>query len=149
MNNKKLTSIDKMIPLIEERIKSGGNVSFTPMGVSMYPMLRHGVDRVVLSPAPNRLKKYDIPFYRRNNGRYVLHRVVKVGDSYTCIGDNEYKYEPGIEHSQVIAVVTAFTRKGKEYTTKNFGYKIYCRIWHYSRSARKILRAIKHRIIKT
>ncbi|MBR4882209.1 MAG: S24/S26 family peptidase, partial [Clostridia bacterium] len=99
MNSKKLTSIDEMIPLMEERIKNGGSVSFTPMGVSMHPMLRHGLDSVVLSPAPDKLKKYDIPFYRRSNGRYVLHRVVKVGDSYTCIGDNQYEYEPGIKHS--------------------------------------------------
>ncbi|MBQ3182432.1 MAG: S24/S26 family peptidase [Clostridia bacterium] len=143
MNNKRLTSIDEMIPLIEERIKNGGSVSFTPMGISMYPMLRHGIDNVVLSPAPEKLKKYDIPFYRRKNGRYVLHRVVKVTESYTCIGDNEYRYEQGIEHSQVIAVVTSFTRKGKEYSTENLGYKIYCRVWHYSRFPRRVLRAVK------
>lgn len=143
MNNKRLTSIDEMIPLIEERIKNGGSVSFTPMGHSMYPMLRHGIDKVVLSPAPEKLKKYDIPFYRRSNGRYVLHRVVKVTESYTCIGDNQYRYEQGIEHSQVVAVVTSFTRKGKEYSTENIGYKIYCRVWHYSRFPRRVLRAVK------
>ena len=143
MHNKKLTSIDDMIPLIEERIKRGGSVSFTPMGLSMYPMLRHGADSVVLSPAPGKLKKYDIPFYRRKNGRYVLHRVVKVEENYTCIGDNEYEYEPGIEHNQVIAVVTAFTRKGKEYTVDNFGYKLYCRVWHYTRFPRRVLKRVK------
>lgn len=151
MKNKKLTSIDDMIPLIKERINNGGNVSFTPMGVSMYPMLRNGIDTVVLSPLPDRLKKYDVIFYRRTNGKYVLHRIVGVGESYTCIGDNQYQKEKGIEHFQVIAVVSSFTRKGKKYDINNFGYKLYCRIWHYTRFPRKILRGIKRslrRIIK-
>lgn len=132
-----------MIPLIEERIKSGGNVSFTPMGVSMYPMLRNGRDSVVLSPLPDRLKKYDVILYRRANGKYVLHRIIGVGEKYTCIGDNQYQKEKGIEHSQVIAVVSSFTRKGKEYSVNDFGYKLYCRVWHYTRALRKILRDVK------
>ena len=143
MHNKKLTSINDMIPLIEERIKSGGNVSFTPMGVSMYPMLRNGRDSVVLSPLPDRLKKYDVILYRRANGKYVLHRIIGVGKKYTCIGDNQYQKEKGIEHSQVIAVVSSFTRKGKEYSVNDFGYKLYCRVWHYTRALRKILRDVK------
>ncbi len=144
MNNKKLTSIDEMIPLIVERLNIGGNVSFTPMGVSMYPMLRNGVDKVVLSPAPKKLKKYDIPLYRRSNGKYVLHRVVGVGEKYICIGDNQYKPEKNIEHSQIIAVVTSFTRKGKEYSVDHHGYKLYCRAWHYTRFLRRVLKAVKN-----
>ena len=30
-----------------------------PGGVSMLPMLRQGLDQVVLSPLPEKLKKYD------------------------------------------------------------------------------------------
>ena len=147
MNNKRLASIDDMIPLIEERIKNGGNVSFTPMGVSMYPMLRNGRDNVVLSPISNELKMYDVIFYRRANGKYVLHRIIGTGESYTCIGDNQYIKEKGIDRCQVIAVVTAFTRKGKSYSIDNLWYKLYCRLWHYSRFPRRVLRLIK-RIIR-
>lgn len=147
MNNKRLASIDEMIPIVEERIKNGGSVSFTPMGVSMYPMLRNGMDSVTLSPAPEKLKKYDIPLYRRKNGKYVLHRVVNVGESYICIGDNQYVTEKGIDHSQVIAVVTSFTRKGKYYSADDFCYKVYCRVWNYTRLPRRFLRAVKHRLI--
>ena len=146
MHNKKLTSIDDMIPLIEERINSGGNVSFTPMGISMYPMLRNGRDKVVLSPLPDRLKKYDVILYRRAGGQYVLHRIIGVGKSYTCIGDNQYRKEYGIDRSQVIAVVSSFTRKGKEYSVNGFGYRLYCRVWHYTRFPRKLLRATKRAI---
>ena len=146
MNNRKLTSMDDMIPLIEERIKYGGDVSFSPTGISMYPMLRNGRDKVVLSPPPERLKKYDLILYRRACGRYVLHRIVGVGKSYTCIGDNQYEKEKGVEHAQVIALVTSFTRKGKEYSVSDFGYKLYCRVWHYTRFPRRVLKSIKRRV---
>ena len=50
----------------------------------------------------------------QKNGEYVLHRVIKVGKSYTCIGDNQFEYEHGIEHRQMIGVVTAFVNGKKE-----------------------------------
>lgn len=79
----------------------------------MLPMLRQGVDSVVLFPLPEKLKKYDLPLYQRDNGQYVLHRVVKSGASYTCIGDNQFDYETGLRHVQMIALVTAFYRGGQ------------------------------------
>lgn len=146
MNSKRLAYADELIPLMEERIKNGGSVRFTPRGISMLPMLRSGLDSVVLSPAPEKLKKYDVPLYRRDNGRYVLHRVVGVGETYTCIGDNQFKKEKGIRQDQIVAVVTSFIRKGKEYDINNFGYKLYCRAWHYTRFPRRAVRSLKYRL---
>ena len=65
---------------------AGQSVRFSPRGVSMLPMLRQGRDSVVLSPAPKQLRKYDLPLYRRDDGSYVLHRVVKAGQTYACMG---------------------------------------------------------------
>lgn len=145
-NKKQLASINDIMPLIQEQLVGGGSVNFSPRGVSMLPMLRPGVDSVVLSPLKGGLKKYDLPLYRRDDGNYVLHRVVKTGDSYTCIGDNQYFAEKGVRHDQIIAVVTAFTRRGHSYTVTDTGYRLYCRFWHYSRPLRRVLRAIKHKI---
>lgn len=112
----------------------------------MCPMLRHGADTVELSPLPLKLKKYDVVLYKRDNGKYVLHRIVKTGETYTCIGDNQYFKETGLRRDQMIAVVTAFTRNGKNYTVKSLGYRIYYRLWHYSRFPRRVLRGIKYRV---
>ena len=98
------------MPLIQERLAAGDRVSFYPRGTSMLPMLRQGRDSVELSPLPQKLKKYDLPMYRRDNGQFVLHRVVAVSDSCTCMGDNQFEPEPGLRHDQMIALVTAFTR---------------------------------------
>ena len=134
------SSFQELLPLIREQIALGGDVRISPRGTSMLPMLRQGVDTVVLSPVPEQLRKYDIPFYRRDDGQFVLHRIVAVGDTYTCIGDNQFELEPGIRRDQMIAVVSAFTRGGREIPVTSLGYRCYCRFWHYSRPIRHLWR---------
>ena len=106
----------------------------------MLPMLRQGVDSVVLSPLPEKLQKYDLPLYQRENGQYVLHRVVAVGETYTCLGDNQFILEHGINHSQMIALVTAFYKGKRYHSVKEPGYRLYCRLWYGSRGLRRFWR---------
>lgn len=126
------------MPLIREELSAGRSVRFSPSGTSMLPMLREGRDSVVLSPLPEKLKKYDLPLYRRASGQYVLHRIVKVGQGYTCIGDNQFYKETGLQHTQMIAVVTSFYRNGRQIRTCDIIYRMYCRFWHYSRWIRHL-----------
>lgn len=142
----KTTRLKEWMPLIEESLKNGKTVRFAPRGISMLPMLRQGIDCVILSPLPKKLKKYDLPLYQRDDGKYVLHRIVKAGETYTCIGDNQFELEPGVRHDQMIAVVTGFTRGEKEHSVEEAGYQVYCRVWHYSRPFRHIWRRAKGRI---
>ena len=135
-----VTRLDALMPLIRERLEAGQTVRFSPMGMSMLPMLRQGKDSVVLSPVPKKLKKYDLPLYRRPDGQYVLHRVVEVGDTYTCIGDNQFRMEPGVEHGQILALVTAFYRGERKWEATSPLYRLYCRFWHYSRPLRRFWR---------
>ena len=128
------------MPLFQERLAAGQHVRFSTMGTSMLPMLREGRDSVVLSPAPARLKKYDLPLYRRDSGAYILHRVIGVGETYTCMGDNQYIPEPAVRHDQIIAVVTGFRRKGRDYTVNDPGYRLYCLLWHFTRPLRHFRR---------
>ena len=132
--------MEDLVPLFQERLAAVQQVRFSPMGTSMLPMLRGGRDSVVLSAAPKRLQKYDLALYRRDNGAYVLHRVTGVGETYTCIGDNQFVYETGLRYEQFIAVVTGFRRKGREHTVTETGYRIYCRLWHHSRPLRRFFR---------
>ena len=128
--------LDALMPLIRERLASGESVRFSPHGTSMLPMLKDGRDQVILSPLPDKLKKFDLPLYQRENGQYVLHRIVKVTDGYTCMGDNQFVQEKGLRHDQMIAVVTRYIHNGKEYSTESFQYKVYCRLWCITRPFR-------------
>ena len=128
--------MDELMPLFREQLAAGKSVRFSPKGISMLPMLREGIDSVVLSPVPERLKKYDLPLYQRDNGKYVLHRIIRVGQTYTCMGDNQFTPEPGLRQEQMIAMVTAFYRGQRKYETRHWGYRLYCRFWHFSRPVR-------------
>lgn len=131
--------LEQLLPLIEETLREGRTVTFSPRGVSMLPMLRQGRDSVTLAPVDRKLKKYDLPLYRRDNGAFVLHRIVEAGETYTCIGDNQYELEPGIRKDQLIGVVTAFSRDGQVISVDDVRYQTYCRFWHHSRSVRRFL----------
>ncbi len=148
MNNfdKKGVSLDEVMPLIRETLSMGQSVTFLPRGISMLPMLRQGRDSVTLSPLKGKLKKYDLPLYQRSDGKYVLHRIVRVKDTYTCIGDNQFVFEKGLSHDQMIAVVTSFTHNGKKYNVTDFSYKIYVRFWHYTRPFRRLWRGVWGRL---
>lgn len=128
------------MPLIKEKISAGNSVRIFPRGTSMLPMLRQGIDSVVLSPLPEKLKKFDLPLYQRTNGQYVLHRVVKAGQTYTCIGDNQFILETGLRHDQMIAVVTSFYRGDRMIKTDSTSYRLYIHYWHLSRPVRYLWR---------
>jgi hypothetical protein len=133
-------SLEEMLPLITEQLALGKCVKFAPYGTSMLPMLRQGIDKVVFAPVCGKLKKYDLPLYRRDDGKFLLHRIVAVGETYTCMGDNQFTCEQGIRQDQVIAVVTGFYRKERYYSVENLGYRCYCRVWHFSRPVRHFWR---------
>lgn len=131
----KEVAIDDVIDIMVEKLNSGGTVTFTPKGKSMLPMLRDGEDVVVLSKPNGRLHLFDIPFYKRSNGGYVLHRIVNfdADGSYVLCGDNQFDLEHGIKDSDIIGVVTAFYRKGKAYSVNSFSYRLYVNFWFYTR----------------
>jgi len=132
------------MPLIREQLSLGKTIKFTPDGTSMLPMLRPKRDSVVLAAISGKLKKYDILLYQRDNGQFVLHRIVKVGETYTAVGDNHLQLEKEIRHEQMIAVVVSFTRNGKMHSVDELQYRMYCRLWHYTRPIRRVLYGCKN-----
>lgn len=132
--------LEELMPLIRECLDQGKTVRFFPRGTSMLPMLRQGIDSVILAPLPEKLSKYDLPLYQRSSGQYVLHRIVHAGQTITCIGDNQFEKETGLLPEQMIAVAVGFTRNGKEHSVSEPLHRIYCRFWHYSRPLRRIWR---------
>ena len=125
----KKVGISVLAPVFSELLEEGKTVKFTVVGNSMYPMLRSGVDSVVLEKK-EKLKKYDIPFYKRENGEYILHRIVKEKDgAFFCAGDNELELEYPVHKSQIIGVVSGFYRKDRYISAKNFFYICYSFFW--------------------
>lgn len=133
-------NIEEIAAIISEQVAVGQSVEMPPRGRSMRPLIREGRDSVILSSLNGRLKKYDIPFYRRHDGTYVLHRVVGFeGDGYIMCGDNQFVLEHGIGDDDLIAVVTAIRRGGKLIDMNGLPYRTYVVLWHLTRWPRSIL----------
>lgn len=129
--------------LIEKYIAENGEMVITPVGVSMWPMLRYRRDTVYIVKPEGRLKKYDLPVYKRTDGKLVMHRVIEVHpDSYTMCGDHQTVLEPGIKDSQIIAVVKGFYRDEKYIPVEDKRYIKYYKFWCADFNRRKRILAV-------
>ncbi len=114
---------------IEDAIERG-NFVIHPHGVSMWPMIRNGIDSVVVNPVNGRLKKYDLPVYLDNHGRYVVHRIIDVTEKgYVICGDGLYQIEYDITDKNILGIVTGFFRKEKYIAVDNKKYLRYVHFW--------------------
>ncbi len=114
----------------EDVIERDGRLVYTNVGDSMRPLIRQDRDILIIEKPHGRLKKYDVPLYKRDSGQYVLHRVLKVRDSdYVICGDNRYSKEYGISDRHIIGVLTAVVRDGKEMPITDWRYKVYVHLW--------------------
>ena len=118
-------------PLVLETLGNGGEVIFTVTGNSMAPLWHHRKNKVTIAKAKEEiLKKYDIPLFLRDDGKYILHRIVSLKDNgYVVMGDHQCVKEYPVFHSQVIGVVRGFWRDGRYISCDNFWYGVYCRLW--------------------
>lgn len=141
MNNKEIqTPFAQMMPLITESFRQGMTATVPVTGNSMWPLFSHKRDCAVLSACDGqRLRRGDVPLYQRPDGQYILHRIIKVKpDVYVLAGDaqRELEYLP---KSCVVALMTAFIRKGKTVNCRNMRYRAYAWIWIAVRPLRPFL----------
>ena len=114
----------------EEILEKEGHLIYSNVGDSMLPMIRQGRDLLVIRRQTGRLKKYDVPLYRRDSGQYVLHRILKVREyDYVICGDNRWHRETGITDRHILGVLTAIIRDGKEIPATDPRYRLYVHLW--------------------
>lgn len=114
----------------EDEIQKNGKIIYTNVGDSMMPLIKQGRDVLIISKTDGRLKKYDVPLYKRDNGQYVLHRILKVRkNDYVICGDNRYVKEYGITDKHIVGVLSGMIRKGKEISTDDVRYRGYVHLW--------------------
>lgn len=119
----------ELMKVIRLQLETAGRANLPVTGCSMLPMLRQGRDTVILAPIIDRLKAGDIALYQRENGIYVLHRVIEADkDGYFFCGDNQAQRER-VDHRQLIAHVTGYLRNGREYGLDRLKDRLYCWLW--------------------
>lgn len=119
--------------IILEELERHGAYASTTSGVSMRPLFKTHRDVVILEKPKSPPKKYDVVLYPSKTGKFLLHRIIgesRGGEEYLIRGDNTYHIER-VAKSEIVAVLTAFNRKGKHRTVNGRGYKIYSRVWNF------------------
>ena len=110
----------------EEQLALHGRIIYKNVGDSMMPLIKEGRDVLIIESPKGRLKKGDVPLYKRDSGQYVLHRVHKVlPDGYIICGDNRIFRERGICDRHIIGVLTGIIREGREISFDTLSYKLY------------------------
>ena len=156
MNNGEFYLADAF-DVIDEILAGGGEFRMYPKGTSMLPLIVQGRDSVVLMRNKDMpVKKHDIAFYRRDNGQFVLHRVVKIEKDgiYTMCGDNQTELEFGIKEEQIIGYVARLYKGEKERNMGSLSYKMY--VWFYCyvpikkalRFPKRAISAIRRRVFR-
>ena len=114
----------------EKELDQYGVLMYRNVGDSMMPLIKQDRDLLIIEKPQGRLKKYDVPLYRRDTGEYVLHRILKVRkQDYVLCGDHRYRREYGVLDRQIIGVLTGIERKGRYLSVKRAGYRLYVHLW--------------------
>lgn len=137
----------------EDVLNTHGVLIYENVGDSMWPLIKQGRDKMVIYAKPNgRLKQYDVPLYKRDSGKYVLHRIMKVRENdYVICGDNRWNLETGITDRHILGVLHAVIRNGKTVTVDSPQYKRYVFLWckfFWLRRALFWLRDLPRRVIR-
>lgn len=118
--------IQAILPLLEE----GNTFQISPHGMSMFPFLVSDRDSVILEKVEGNLKPLDIVLFRRKNGTYILHRIIKCkNSSFDIVGDNETLIEQDVTLDQIVAKASHLIRNGKNISCENKSYRLLSRLW--------------------
>ena len=116
-------NMESLLPFIEEAFNRGLDFQIPITGTSMNPFLVEGRDYVLIEKPSLPLEIGDVPLYRRDNGAFVLHRVVdKTENGYVMCGDNQFILEKGIEDKHIIGVMCTVCRDGKTFSVDDEEY---------------------------
>lgn len=101
-------------------------------GGSMTPFLHPG-DTVFLDLLDSPPKKGDIILFTRPDGRYILHRIVKVrrDGSFILLGDAQTEREVVDGIHRIRARVTGARHKGALLTPKSLRWRFFATVWMY------------------
>ena len=95
----------------EEVLEKDGELIFTNVGYSMYPLIKQRED-VLRIIKTDTYKKGDIVLYKSDIDHYVLHRILKIKkDKVILAGDYNYTKDKPITQDKILGLLTTITKK--------------------------------------
>ena len=95
----------------EEVLEKEGELFFTNVGYSMYPLIRERED-ILHIVKKDTYKRGDIILYKSDVDHYVLHRILRIKkDRIICAGDYNYFKDKPIADKQVLGLLLSIKKK--------------------------------------
>lgn len=131
LQEKRLIPTSEFMQAVKESVNIGYEADFTVTGNSMWPLLAHGRDRVIIKKySAEGIKKGDIVLFEAVKDKYLLHRVMHVTPTaFVTTGDANTFEDGTFPKESIIGYVTHIIRKGKKIPINNFPLKIYTTFW--------------------
>lgn len=119
------------ISVLRDLVNDGKEVSMLVAGSSMSPFLIHYRDTICFARPERQLRPGDMVFYQRDNGQFIMHRIIKVRRDGCCdiVGDNQTQIERGVRRDQIFALITKVKRKGKWIGPGDFWWVFFAHVW--------------------
>lgn len=118
------------VGVLRQLVEQGHQVSMRISGSSMAPFLIHHRDIIHFRKPDRPLRRGDMVFYQRRDGKFVMHRIRFVRkDGYYLIGDNQTQTEGPLDRDQIFAIVTAVERGGKRLEPGDFWWDFFASFW--------------------
>lgn len=131
---------DAYVSALRDLVNEGKECRLLISGSSMAPFLVHERDSIIFSKPQRELQRGDMVFYQRENGQFVMHRILHVKpEGLYIVGDAQTEIEGPVNPSQVFAVVTRAQRKGKWIGPGDFWWWFFRTVWLRLVPVRKII----------
>jgi len=129
-----------------EELRRQGQLRVEIKGRSMEPLLKSGRNTVHLRCLRDAPKPLDVVLFCREDGSFVLHRVLACGrDGFTICGDHQTEPERGIQRRQIVGRMEGYYAGNRYHSCRGVGYRLYARIWSGSLPLRKLWAALRRR----
>lgn len=135
----------KQMGNMEQCLEELGFAVVPTKGTSMWPLLKEGDSWVQVAARDGRqLKEGDVVLYRREDGKLVLHRIIRVeqADTYLLCGDHQWKPEEHVKDEQIFAVAQAFSQNRRYFDEHTWWYRLYRKIWNGNLTVRRCCLAL-------
>ena len=138
--------MNKELTRIKDELAAGKPVISFTSGVSMEPLLhdkrKKNATHVLILPVQGICKIGDMPLVFMNDGRYILHRIVRVDEKagkifYQTRGDNCIGSEY-VSQEAVLGVVSEIYYKNKTVKVTDENYNRYVKVWMKLYPIRKV-----------
>lgn len=145
---KRIIPNEVLLPEVARLISEGHTVTLIIRGNSMNPFLVDRRDRIVVGPfTETDLQPGAVVLARESLGRIVFHRIIRRnGQELTLLGDGNLKVTEQTNIADVMGIMVAAIRKGKEYPCNGRIWQRYSFWWIKMMPIRRWLLAIFRRI---